>query len=264
VALRSVLAERNLDLDVCVVDDASDDGTAAEVTAIADPRVRLLRSQSRRGIGWCHNLVMRESSAPFVTHVDADDWIVPGALPRMVAALEAAPRAAQAYCDFVPAGAAGEITAPDEWRRYFGRMRRPPIDHRRQLLLYGMVVNHLRTYRREALDQIGGFDETLPWGVDYDAALRLAEEWEFVHVPEPLYVKRILPTGASESVRFKDLRFWALRWRLARRALHRNGGRALGMSAMHVHLLLLAGLLDATGLVSLVRRLRAPPRIQSA
>lgn len=257
-ALQSVLREQAVEIQVVVVDDASTDDTAERVTTLADSRIRLLRTAVRRGIGWCHNQALRHSTAPFVAHVDADDLVVPGALPRMVAALRAAPRAGQAYCDFVVTASDGQVTEElsEKWRRFFERARKPPIDHRRQLLTYGMTVNHLRTYRREALDDIGGFDEELPWAVDYDAALRLAERWEFVHVAAPLYIKRVLADGASESVRLKGGRFWAMRWRLARRALRRNGGRLMGLSSPHVHALLLVGLLDATGAPDAVRQLR--------
>jgi glycosyltransferase involved in cell wall biosynthesis len=256
-ALESVLAEQSVEMEVIVVDDASTDDTAARVIALGDSRVRLLGTAERRGIGWCHNLALRNSTAPFVAHVDADDLVVPGALATMVAALRAAPRAGQAYCDFIVTGPDGRVTEElaDEWRCFFEHARRPPIDHRRQLLTYGMTVNHLRTYRREALDDIGGFDEQLPWAVDYEAALRLAERWEFLHVAAPLYIKRVLAEGASESVRFKSARFWAMRWRLARRALRRNGGRLMGLSSAHVHALLLAGLVDSAGIPRFVRRL---------
>ncbi|MGQ0765609.1 MAG: glycosyltransferase family 2 protein [Gemmatimonadota bacterium] len=247
-ALQSVLSEPSLDLDVCVVDDASDDGTADAASSLGDPRVRLIRSPQRRGIAWCHNQVLHSSTSPVLVHVDADDIVVPGAIARVVARLLDCPSAAQAYCDFVPADAGGRAADLERWRRFFQSARAPAADVRRQLILHGMVVNHLRTYRRSALLSIGGFDESLDWGVDYDAAIRLAERWEFVRVPEILYIKRILPTGASESLRFSALRFWRLRWRLVRRALEANGGTLFGMSSARVHALLVAGLADAAGL----------------
>ncbi len=259
-ALRSVLAgQQAVDLEVVVVDDASADGTADAARALGDPRVRVVRSPVRRGIGWCHNEALRRSSAPVVVHVDADDVVRPGALPRMLAALRADEGAGQAYCDFVVAGADAVATEELEARarRHFALARREPIDHRRQLLVHGMVVNHLRTYRRAALEEVGGFDESLPWAVDYEMALRLAERWRFVRVPEVLYVTRVLETGASERVRAKRARFWWMRWRLARRALARGEGRVLGYSTARAHLLLLAGLADAAGASDLLRRSRA-------
>lgn len=248
-ALDSVLRQEGVSLQVIVVDDASDDDTFAVATQYADARVRVLRQPRHLGIGACHNRILGEATTEFVAHVDADDVVLPGALARQVQALREAPEAAQAYCDFFP-------TPPDgrhdgaviaRWQDALSRARRPPIPVRRHLLLHGMVVNHLRTYRREALLAVGGFDESLPWAVDYDMALRLADRWGFVHVPAILYAKRILPQGASESVTWKPLRFWGMRWRLARRHLRRRGGRLLGYPAPVVHALLLAGLVGALG-----------------
>lgn len=246
-ALDSVLRQEGVAFVVVVVDDASDDATAAEVSRRADSRLRLVRHTEQRGIGACHNVILRMADTPFITHVDADDVVLPGAFAAMLAALRDTPAAGQAYCDFDCTAAEGiaDPASSAEWRASLARARRPPIPVRRHLLVHGMVVNHLRTYRREALLDAGGFDEALPWAVDYDMALRLAERWDFVHVPETLYAKRILPGGASESVRHKPLRFWAMRWRLARHHLRARTGRLLGYSTLAVHLLLLAGLADA-------------------
>ncbi len=248
-ALDSVLQPGDVSLEVVVIDDASDDNTFAVATRHADARVRVLRNEVRRGIGWCHNRILHEARTPFLMHVDADDVVLPGAIPRMVAALAAAPRAAQAYCDFYttpPDGQTDDVGIA-RWREAFALARRAPIAVRRQLLVHGMVVNHLRTYRREALLEVGGFDEKLPWAVDYEVALRLAERWEFVHVPAMLYAKRVLPIGASEAVRWKSWRFFAMRWRLVRRLLRTHNGRLFGYSSLAVHALLLAGLADTLG-----------------
>jgi glycosyltransferase involved in cell wall biosynthesis len=245
-ALRSVLTQEGIDFDVIVVDDASTDDTARIASSTGDARLRVIRASSHRGIGWCHNQVLGATSAPYIAHVDADDVILPGALRAMVDALRANHHAAQSYCDFYTTDASGYASAETvaRCRRDLAAARRPPIDYGRQLLLYGMVVNHLRTYRRDALLSVGGagFDETLPWAVDYEMALRLASDWSFAHVPQLLYAKRILPTGASERLRARRIRFWAMRYRLARRLLRARGGRLCGRGAARVRALLWLGL----------------------
>src|SRR5512147_63035 len=79
-AIDSVLRQEGIELELIVVDDCSVDNTAEVVASIRDRRVRLLRNPQRRGIGACHNLVLRHSRAPYIAHVDADDLILPGAL----------------------------------------------------------------------------------------------------------------------------------------------------------------------------------------
>lgn len=49
-AIDSALAQEDVSVEVIVVDDASQDNTAAVVEAIADPRIRLIRLPANRGL----------------------------------------------------------------------------------------------------------------------------------------------------------------------------------------------------------------------
>lgn len=92
-AISSIQQQTDIDWEMIVVDDASSDGTANAVGAFDDARIRLVTNDRRRGIGYCHNRVLAHSAAPYVAHVDADDFILPGALRKMVGALEEKPHA---------------------------------------------------------------------------------------------------------------------------------------------------------------------------
>jgi len=243
-AIESVLAQEGVGIELVVVDDGSTDGTAEVAAGYADRGVRILRNSERRGIGHCHNRVLAETTAPLIAHVDADDVIVPGALVKLTNAVLSDPRAGQAYCDFFPIDPDG-VASPSEterWRLYFARHRAPPIDHARELVVHGMVVSALRTYRRVVFDSVGGFDETLPWAVDYEMALRVAERFTFVHVPEMLYGRRHHGDGVTQHLRAKPWRFWRMRWKLVRRRLRAQGGSLFGFGSASTHARLLLGL----------------------
>lgn len=220
-ALESVLRQDGVDLEVVVVDDGSDDDTAAVTARIDDPRLRLERNGRRRGIAACHNRILASTDRPFVAHVDADDRILPGALVKMVDALEAHPRAGLAHCDFYDTDALGrqDEDANRARREVFATLRPPDVDHRAGLRWNASFTNHLRTYRRSALEQLGGFNESLPFGVDYDMALRILENWEIAFVPEFLYLRRVHDTNTTESLRFKLLRLWWCKYRIRRSLL---------------------------------------------
>jgi glycosyltransferase involved in cell wall biosynthesis len=243
-AIASVLGQEGVRIELVVVDDGSKDGTADVAAGYADRGVRLLRNHERRGIGHCHNRVLAETSSPLIAHVDADDVIVPGALAKLANAVLSDPRAGQAYCDFYPIDQRG-VASPAEterWRLHFARHRAPPIDHARELVVHGMVVSALRTYRRVVFDAVGGFDETLPWAVDYEMALRIAERFTFVHVPEMLYGRRHHGDGATQHLSAKPWRFWRMRWKLVRRQLRAQGGSLSGSGSAATHARLLLGL----------------------
>ncbi|MET9770645.1 CDP-glycerol glycerophosphotransferase family protein [Streptomyces sp. NPDC006415] len=92
-ACLSSLAEQTMpDLEVVLVDDGStDDGPAlAQEFADRDPRFRLLR-QENAGLGAARNAGVRAArpDAEFLTFVDSDDVVPPGAYARMLAELDA-------------------------------------------------------------------------------------------------------------------------------------------------------------------------------
>jgi glycosyltransferase involved in cell wall biosynthesis len=219
-AIDSVLRQEGIELELIVVDDCSDDGTADVVESIRDRRLRLLRNPQRRGIGACHNLVLRYSRAPYIAHVDADDLILPGALRKLVDAVAGDPRAGQSHCYFFDIDRDGNATRGSFRRRWhLLRQRRPPgLDYRRALLVEN-VTNALRTYRRSALDAAGAFDERLPFAVDYDMALRIVDRDRIALAPEFLYARRLHSRNTTEGLRFQALRFKAITYLIRRRLI---------------------------------------------
>ncbi len=253
-AIESVLAQERVTLELAVVDDASTDDTRDVVARFQDSRLRYTRNDRRRGIGYCHNLALRLTSASLVAHVDADDVVLPGALEAMAEAARQ-PDVGQAFCDFFMMDDVGYASPKSiaRWKDFFRRQRSNAIDYRRELLVHGMVVNHLRTYPRRVFEKVGGFDEDLAYAVDYEMALRLAEHFRFVHVPRLLYAKRGHAGAVTEGMRLKALRFWTMRRRIVRRRALAQGGELLGLSAARRWKYLAMGLLYLLGAGQITR-----------
>lgn len=243
-AIESVLTQSGVAVDLLVVDDASTDATADVAASFAARGVRLLRNAEKRGIGYCHNLVIANTTAPLVAHVDADDILAPGALARLARAVLRDERVGQAYCDFYPMNTDGTVppASMEAARVFFARHRAPPINYTRELIVHGMIVCHLRTYRRTVFDRVGGFDESLPWAEDYEMALRTAEHFSFAHVPELLYARRVHPASVTQGLRARTWRYWWSRWQLVRRQARAQNWTLFGRGALATHALLLLGL----------------------
>ena len=147
-AIHSVLRQEDVDFELIVVDDGSQDNTKEVVHSFNDPRIRLIENKENMGIAYCHNVVIEKSTSPFIAHVDSDDMVLPGAFRKMVNTLKSAPHLGQAHCYFFDVDEDGEITrkAFRERRKRFLKNRKPDMDYKRKLLVHGSVINPLRTY----------------------------------------------------------------------------------------------------------------------
>ena len=93
-AVSAVRANLGVDCEILVLDDRSEDQTAAIVTAIADQdhRVRLIRGPEMPA-GWCGKqhacwVLAQEATRPVLVFIDADVRLSPDALARMASYLD--------------------------------------------------------------------------------------------------------------------------------------------------------------------------------
>jgi glycosyltransferase involved in cell wall biosynthesis len=98
-ALTSLLrnAQPGFDFEVVVVDDGSVDDTPEVIDDFRDglPALTVARNPEAVGLAEARNIGLRLSSGRYVAFLDADDWLAPGYLAQLVAAIEAL------RCDFV-------------------------------------------------------------------------------------------------------------------------------------------------------------------
>ena len=192
-AIASVLVQTFEDFEFVVADDGSTDGTLDVVAAISDPRVRVLDRPkgAPAGPAAARNRAVRETSADLLAWIDADDVWAPDKLARQLQALESNPSASVAYCwaDYVDAS--GAFLFSDQRASFDGDVRRP-------LLLENFIISGSNTVvRRDAFEEIGGFDESLHGVEDWDLHVRLARRRRFTLVPEPLLQYRWWPGSQS-------------------------------------------------------------------
>jgi glycosyltransferase involved in cell wall biosynthesis len=88
-ALEGLLAQEVRGWEAVVVDDASadPDAVAAVVTAPGEPRIRLIRRPTNRGLGAALNAALDATTAPVVAYLPADDVWFPEHLAALLACL---------------------------------------------------------------------------------------------------------------------------------------------------------------------------------
>lgn len=89
-AIESALQQSLSDLEVLVVDDRSNDGTAEVVSQLSrrDSRVRLLRHAGTLGVSAARNTALEVAAGEWLAVLDADDIFHPQRLERLIAQAE--------------------------------------------------------------------------------------------------------------------------------------------------------------------------------
>lgn len=180
-SIGSVLAQSDGDLELIVVDDGSEDETAAVVAGFADPRVRYVKLPQNRGLPAARNAGLAQARGDYVAFQDSDDEWHGEKLARQRRALAAHPEAAIVYSDMHRVCADGRVLYHRSPTIVRGRLIDPDTRYWQGYMLAMQPV----LMRRECLEDLR-FDERLIRFEDLDLHLRLARRYQFIHMPEPL------------------------------------------------------------------------------
>lgn len=195
-------------VEIIIVDDASQDGTREVCESMTD--ARYVRVRRRLGVGGARNLGILASTAEYICFLDDDDVRLPGSLDCQLSLLEAAPSAGMIY---------GRVLYGDEDCRPKGGFypqECPQGDIFWELLRWNFIPCQSVIFRRACLSRVGLLDEAAPGLDDWDLWVRLAELYPVLAVEEAVAIWR-QPTFTSGQMSQHSERMH----RLARR-LHKE------------------------------------------
>lgn len=240
-AVRSALGQ-TIPVRVIVVDDCSSDGSFAllEALAASEPRLAAIRQERNAGPSAARNAALRRVETPWVAGLDADDYLLPDRLRRMVEHAEA--RGIDFVADDIIRVQPGQL--PEDGLRVWRdeAIGAVPMD------LARFVRENLAKYagqRREIgyLKPLMRTDFLRRHNLNYREDMRLAEDYEFyvrsltlgarweiidpcgyIAVCMPESLSKSYPTGTIEKLVRADLEFLRLPSlsRMERRALREH------------------------------------------
>ena len=201
-AIESALSQRNGQVEVIVVDDASTDNTAEVIGERFGSRVKCLRHEERKGAGASRNTGIRASRGHLVAFLDDDDLWLPGKLDAEISALEQFPDAKAVVSDSLTF-LNGEPAAHSFFTRNGllaatqGKLR--PISECSWLWTNSMkgVAMCSITVHREVLDRMGPewFPEDLITCEDWEFEMRVYHRYSVIALPQIYSWVRLLDDG---------------------------------------------------------------------
>jgi glycosyltransferase involved in cell wall biosynthesis len=182
-AIESVLAQTYANIEVVVVDDGSDDGSAELIRSHRG--VRYVR-QENAGLARARNTGLEASTGAFVVFLDADDWLLPRAVELGIRTLADRPDCMFAAGHYVYLLPTGEHVSKPVVPLVQGTAYRELLRARDFGIAHGGSV----VYRRAVFDAVGAFDPRWDAAADYDLYLRIARVFPVCAHTEPVAVYR--------------------------------------------------------------------------
>lgn len=186
----SALNQTITDLEVCICNDGSTDGTlnVLKTNYGNNPRVRFV-SQKNGGIGKASNSAVKLCNGFYIGQLDSDDYLEPDAVELCLKEFKSDHKLVCVYTTNRNVNPDGSLIANGyNWPLYS-----------REKLATAMILHHFRMFTARAWNLTTGFDEEITNAVDYDMYLKLSEVGPFKHVNKICY-NRVLH-GDNTSIK---------------------------------------------------------------
>lgn len=178
--------------ELCIADDAStrEETRLAldELQATKDPRFKIVRLPSNRGIALASNAAFKSATGEFIGLLDHDDELTRDALLEVARVINAQD---------------ADLIYSDEDKTDEESVRKNPFfkpDFSLEYFFSNNYLCHFTVLRTEILKRIGGFREGVDGAQDFDLFLRFTEHTQRVaHIPKVLYHWRMIE-GSTAAV----------------------------------------------------------------
>lgn len=179
-AILSARQQQGVNLEILVIDDASNDHTAQVVREIAknDPRVHYFKNLHSLGGASARNIGIKNATGSLIAFLDDDDEWRSDKLMLQLSLLKRYPLAVAATCSFLA--------------NYENRSRYVPItsilDRQKLLQSNRLGGASFCLAWKWALDAIGGFDPSFPSSQDWELWLKLSKQGPILALSEALVI----------------------------------------------------------------------------
>ncbi|MDA8094524.1 MAG: glycosyltransferase [Betaproteobacteria bacterium] len=180
-ALQSALGQTYAPIEVIVVNDAGTDVEGLVRWLGREADVTYIRHGRNRGLAAARNTALRVARGDVIVYLDDDDLFLPDHVSTVVKALN------EGNCAFVYTDADYVLERLENGKRLEQSRARPyaGVEYSKERLhVHNFIPVNCWAHRRQALAQVGYFDESLDNHEDWEFLLRFSRKHDFRHIPK--------------------------------------------------------------------------------
>jgi len=191
-AISSVLKQSYTNIEVIIVDDSSDDATSAVVKEFSDKRLSYIRHDRNMGGAEARNTGIQAAKGMYIAFQDSDDEWIHDKLEKQMRVFNFAD-------ENIGVVHSGFLIVSNNSSQYMpqGNVREKEGNVYEQLLSENFVGTPTLLVKKEVFNKVGVFDGSLPRYHDWELAIRMAEEYAFGFVNEPLVLVYSMPVSIT-------------------------------------------------------------------
>lgn len=180
-AIDSVLAQKNADFELIVVDDGSTDDTPDLLNSYGED-ICVIR-QSNKGVSAARNRGIDAAVGQYIAFLDSDDLWLPKKLSAQLDFFRSRPDALICQTEEIWIRKGVRVNPKKRHKKPSGMIFEPSLS-------LCLVSPSAVMIGRTLLDEVGTFDENLRVCEDYDLWLRIACQYPIYLIDTPLIIKR--------------------------------------------------------------------------
>jgi len=195
-AIDSVLSQTYKDIEIIVVDDGSIDDTEDFLKDYIQKRKIIFKRQENKGVSSARNVGFQLSKGEYINFLDGDDTLNPEKIKAQVEFLKNHPDISVVYCD-------SDIIINNKkmdftYKELVGSFSGEVLNN---LLERNFIALHSALTKREAIKEVGLFDESLRHAEDYDLWIRIANSHKYSFIDKPMVIYKKNAKGLSSNVK---------------------------------------------------------------
>jgi len=178
-----ILNQTFSDFEFIIINDASTDQSRDIICSYKDSRIHLLDNEKNMGLTFSLNRGLNMAQGIYIARQDADDISMPQRFEKQLKVGDENPRVGLVATDYRHfSDAKGRSPAVQQ--------SSDPLILKWQMLFSNRIGHPTVLFKKEMIDEAGGYNEDFPRGQDYELWSRILDKWEVAILPEVLCLRR--------------------------------------------------------------------------